>query len=132
MSLSVREFELDKDSSDVKNWWNSQGWDESSIHIISSSGFIVENDQHKIAATWVIKTNSPIYMIEWTVGNPEVNWEIRKDALEQLTEYACNWAKVDGAKAIMIMTKNNRYIEKLKNIKFIESDNNMTHLVRSL
>lgn len=131
MSLNIREFSLEKDAEDVVEWWKKQGWDENTIHVVSDAGFIAE-DGEKLAAAWVIKTNTPIYMIEWTVGNPNADWEKRKDALEQLTNHACDWAKQDGAKAVMVMTKSDRYIEKLKNTGFIESDNELTHLIRSL
>ena len=131
MSLNIREFSLIQDGNDVSEWWNSQGWDKNTIHIISNTGYIAE-DGEKLAATWLIKTNTPIYLIEWTVGNPKVDWQKRKKALEELTNYACEQAKKDGAKAVMVMTKSNRYIDKLKNMNFIESDDNMTHFIRSL
>lgn len=132
MSLNIRKFDLIKDGESVRNWWKTQEWASDTVHVISDSGFMVEDGLNKIAATWIIKTNSPIYLMEWTVGNPEISWEKRKNALEQLTEYACNWAKQDGAKAVLVMTKNNRYIDKLKNTNFVESDKDMTHLIRSL
>ena len=132
MSLNIRKFNKAQDGADVKKWWSKQGWDENTIHVISDTGYIVEENNVKIAATWLIKTNTPIYMIEWTVGNPEVNWELRKEALDSLTDYACSQAKEFGAQAVMIMTKSDRYLEKLKNNKFIESDANMTHVIRSL
>lgn len=132
MSNNIIPFDKNKDSLELCSWWNSQGWDENTIHVVSDTGFVfVENDKN-IAATWIIKTNSPIFLMEWTVGNPDVSWELRKKAIDKLTDFACKWSKEKGAAGLLVMTKNNRYIEKLKNNKFEESDKNMTHLIRSL
>lgn len=129
MLSNIREFNLMLDAEDVSNWWREQNWPEETLSVVSRTGFIYE-DGEKIAASWMIKTNSPIYLMEWTVGNPAVSWEKRKVAIDSLTEYICSKAKIDGATAILVMTKSGRYIEKLKNNNFAESDINMTHLVR--
>lgn len=132
MSLSIREFNIDTDREDVMCWWKSQGWDSSTIGLVSPNGFVAEVDDKKVVATWVLKTDTPIYLIEWTVGNPDVSWETRDICIKALTEHACSWAKENGASATMVMTKNKRYIDKLKDNGFMLSDDGMTHLVRSL
>lgn len=132
MSLNIRPFNYNDDMSDVCDWWDSQGWDKNTLNVISDTGFVIEDNKHKYAASWLIKTNSPIYLIEWTVGNPNTEWKYRAVALNVLNEYLCDLAKKDGASAVMIMTKNKRYIDKLLNSNFVESDQEMIHLVRGL
>lgn len=131
--MIVRKFDTDKDYNDVASWWKKQEWPALPANILSTAGFIVEQDNEKFAATWVFATNCPIYIMEWTVGNPDSSWENRSAALEMVTDAACTWAKNDGAKQIFTMTKSKRFIEKLIECNgFTETESGMTHLVRSL
>lgn len=130
--MIVRKFNKEKDYKEVMSWWKKQGWSPLPKDALSDSGFIVEKDGVKLASNWIFPTNCPIYIMEWTVGNPDVDWELRKDALDMIIEASCNWAKLDGAKSIFTMTKHDRFIDKLKDNKFIKTDDGMTHLVRSL
>lgn len=131
--MQVREFDSKQDYKDVSQWWIKQGWPALPEDILTTSGFIVQCGEEKLAATWIFKTNCPIYIMEWTVGNPDANWEKRATALELVTDAACDWAKQDGAKQVFTMTKSNRFIDKLINCNgFVKTDSGMTHLVRSL
>lgn len=129
--MNIRAFE-DNDYEEVMLWWKAQDWEPLPLAMLSKTGFIAEEDGVKIAATWIFPTNCPIYIMEWTVGNPECDWELRSKALDDVTNEACKWAKEDGAKAIFTMTKSKRFIEKLENNNFAVTDNGMTHLMRSL
>lgn len=100
--------------------------------MLTGKGFIVETDKDKVAAGWVFTTNCPIYIMEWVVGNPKVDWEKRQDGIKTLIDDCSEWAKQDGASFILTMTSNKRFIEKLKDSKFSETDKEMTHLMRRL
>jgi hypothetical protein len=128
----VREFNADLDYKDVAQWWAKQDWPVLPANILSSSGFIVESENQKLAATWIFATNCPIYIMEWTVGNPDVSWEDRSAAIKLVTDAGCDWAKQDGAVQVFTMTKSNRFIEKLEKSGFQKTEDGMTHLVRSL
>lgn len=130
--MKVRQFDNKKDYQDVCKWWIAQGWPALPESILTTSGFIVEHEGQKLAATWIFKTNCPIYIMEWTVGNPECKWEDRSEAIQMVTNAACQWAKEDGAKQVFTMTKVERFINKLEENGFMKTDSGMTHLVRSL
>lgn len=130
--MHVRSFNNELDYNEVSQWWIKQGWPVLPQEILTTSGFIVESDSAKFAATWIFKTNCPIYIMEWTVGNPDVKWEDRSEAIQLVTNTACEWAKQDGAKQVFTMTKSDRFIKKLKESGFTKTDSGMTHLVRSL
>lgn len=130
--MNVRKFDLNEDYKDVVKWWSKQGWPVLPAAILSSAGFIVEQENEKIAATWVFATNCPIYIMEWTVGNPDVKWENRSEGIQMVTNAACEWAKNDGAKQLFTMTKSDRFINKLEENGFQKTDSGMTHLIRSL
>lgn len=130
--MITRSFDAAKDYADVASWWTSQGWPALPVHILSTSGFITEKDGVKLAATWVFATNCPIYIMEWTVGNPNANWEDRSNGIKEVTNAGCQWAKQDGASQIFTMTKSERFIDKLQEIGFNKTESGMTHLVRVL
>lgn len=129
--MKVRAFES-KDYQDVCSWWKKQEWPALPESILSTSGFIIENNGQKLAATWIFRTNCPIYIMEWTVGNPDANWNDRSSAIKIVTDAACEWAKSDGASQVFTMTKNDRYMEKLEEIGFKKTESGMTHLIRGL
>lgn len=130
--MNVRSFDSNLDYSDVSSWWKKQEWPVLPLELLTTSGFIIEDENNKIAATWVIKTNCPIYLMEWTIGNPEVKWEDRSTGIDLITNAACQWAKVDGASHVLTMTKNERFMNKLENNGFIKAESGMTHLMRLL
>lgn len=130
--MEVRKVDLEKDYDEIASWWKSQGWPVLPKEVLSSSGFIAEEAGVKLAATWMFPTNCPIYIMEWTVGNPDAPWNIRSEALRAVTDGACEWAKKDGAAQVFTMTKNDRFIDKLGEFGFNVTENGMTHLVRSL
>lgn len=130
--MQVRKFDVNKDYNEVATWWSKQNWPVLPANILSSAGFIAYDDKQKYAATWVFATNCPIYIMEWTVGNPDANWEDRSSGIELVTSAACEWAKNDGAKQLFTMTKSDRFINKLEEYGFQKTDSGMTHLVRSL
>lgn len=116
----------------VAKLWKKQNWPIIPLNLLSTSGFVCKYDNEIILATWVYKTNSRIYMNEWTVGNPEISWKIRKNALNLLLDHVSFWSKKQGAEFLLTMTSNDRYIEKLKENNFNVTDTNITHLMRKL
>jgi hypothetical protein len=130
--MQVRSFNKDTDYNDVSAWWEKQGWPVLPAEVLSSAGFIVEHEGQRLAATWIFATNCPIYIMEWTVANPDVSWEQRQDAIKLVTDSACDWAKQDGAVQVFTMTKSKRFIDKLQEYGFQKTEDGMTHLVRSL
>jgi len=130
--MLVRKFDH-HDYADVATWWVKQKWDVIPQDLLGVNGYIVEKDNQKLAATWIYRLqDSPWALMEWTVGNPDVNWDDRAQAIKMVTDEACKWAKNDGAKLVFTMTKSERFIEKLQEQGFTKSDSEMTHLIRSL
>ncbi len=129
--MKVRSFK-EEDYNDVSSWWAEQGWPVLPLEILSPTGYVAEEDGNLIAATWVFPTNCPIYIMEWTVGNPKVEWDKRNEGLKLVTDEACRWAKEDGAVQVFTMTKHERFINKLEEFGFDKTDSGMTHLMRRL
>jgi len=125
-----RKIELEKDYKEIANWWTKQDWPVMPTSMLCDDGFIVEDDENKLAACWVFSTNCPIYIMEWTVGNPDVDWETRQKALDMLIATCVEWSKDNGAEFLFTMTKRGRFLDKLKDNEFKETDEDMVHLMR--
>jgi len=130
--MTVRLFDYDKDYEDIKSWWKEQEFPVIPKDYLSTTGFISEDKENKYAVTWVFTTNSPIYIMEWTVGNPNVDYKKRKEGLHQIIEASSVFAKECGAKFLLTMTNNNRFYNKLTEFNFDEQDRNVIHMMRSL
>lgn len=130
--MNIRSFDSSKDYNEVSSWWKKQEWPSLPLELLTTSGFIIEDETNKIAATWIFKTNCPIYIMEWTVGNPDINWQDRSAGIDLVTDAACKWAKSDGATQVFTMTRNERFINKLEKAGFQKTESGMTHLVRVL
>lgn len=131
--MQVRLVNVENDYDEIAKWWKSQGWPVIPPQMMAPSGFIAEDDKgQKIAATWMFPTNCPIFIMEWTVGNPDVQHEVRSEGLKMVTDAACDWAKENGAIQVFTMTKHERFIKKLEEYGFQKTDSGMTHLMRSL
>ena len=131
--MQVREFNVEKDYETIASWWLRQDWPVVHVSALSPKGFIVENNSVKLAAAWVYKLqDSPWSLMEWTVGNPDANWEDRSNAINLLIEEISQYAKNDNSSYLLTMTKHQRLIDKFKNQKFEETDVDMTHLMRIL
>lgn len=131
--MQVREFNVETDYSDVASWWKKQDWMILPKEVLGIKGFIVEDNGEKLAASWVYRDKScPICIMEWTVGNPDADWEKRKEAIDLVINSCTTWAKEDGATLMLTMTKSKRFLEKLQDKDFVQTDDGMTHLIRSL
>lgn len=131
--MLTRRFDVTKDYSDVSAWWMAQNWPVLPKEYLAENGFIAELDNEKVAAAWMLQLGkTPIYMFEWLVGNPNVNWEIRAKGIETLINDMCDLSKKDGAQVILGICKNERLITKLNAIGFENDNSDMKFLMRKL
>ena len=59
-------------------------------------------------------TTTPVFIMEWTVGNPDLDWEKRRDGINLVIEEASKWAKENGGGAVFTMTKEGRFVDKFQ------------------
>lgn len=131
-NMEIRLFDLEKDYDEVSSWWTKQKWPVIPSEFLSPTGFIAIDGDDKVAVTWVYRTDSPIYIMEWLVGNPDVSHEKRKQGIEGVINTSSIYAKESGASQLFTMIRNDRLSEKLKDLDFKETDKEMTHFIRSL
>lgn len=131
--MQVREFDVNTDYSHIIKWGEKQDWPIMPARFYGHKGFIVHNESLAIAVAFVYRDKGcPFCILEWVIGNPEVDWKLRKEGLDIVIDTCSNWAKEDGAEIVLTMTNNKRLIEKYKENDFIQTDEGITHLIRRL
>lgn len=131
--MNIRDFDVEKDYNTIIEWGQKQGWPMMPPSYYGIKGYITEQDGIPVAAAFVYRDHGcPICILEWVIGNPDIEWEVRRDGINKVIDSCFEWAKNDGAEVVLTMTKNKRLIEKYKEKEFVETDSEMTHLIRRL
>lgn len=130
--MKVRFFDINKDYEDIKSWCEQRQFPILVKEMLSTTGFICEDESNKIAATWVYITNSPTFLMQFTINNPNLDWKIRNEGMQQIFNAASDFSKKHGAKLLLASVENKRLIEKLEVNGFEQTDKNVTHMIRGL
>ena len=123
---------LENDYQTIASWWEDYSWPIVPKEILPQNGFMVKSEEVPLVAGFCYKTDSPILIFEWIVGNPKVEKSLRKEGLKYLINYVTLWSKSQGFSKIITMTKNSGMVESLKDCKFQETDKEMIHFMRSI
>lgn len=117
---------------EICSWWKKQQWPVIPQESLSTSGFLVVNDNVNVLAGWVYETNSNIALLEFVVANPEIKGPQRDEAFELLFKTVDSYCKLRNFKFIFTMVRNESLMKRLENNSFQKTDQNMTHYMRSL
>lgn len=125
--MQVRKYER-YDYYTLVEWWSQHSWKAPSINMLPKTGFIVEN----ICAGFLYKTDSEIAWLEFIISNPVSDKEERSQALDLVINSLVEEAKLSGFKAIFTSVEHKKLIERYKEHGFVESDKDMTNMVKRL
>lgn len=119
-----------QDYSVINGWCEEWGFPAIAIEgAVPPTGFIIDN----ICCGWVYLTNSLICYTEFVITNKQFkDKELRKKAFKDLFDGMTNFAKEQGKSIIMMSVKNPFLINNLKEVGFIETDLNMTNLIKQI
>lgn len=125
-------FEPEKDYQTVSDWWTAHQWPVIPLSSLSSTGFIVKDNENSYLAGWVYYTNSDIAWLEFIVANPEFNGELRDQAFDLFFDVVLNYIKIKNFKKVFTSVKHPSLKKRLENNHFLKTDEEMTNFVRSL
>lgn len=129
--MKVRFIEMDKDYSDVCSWWQNQAWPVIPKEALSTTGFIVENNNQKILAGWVYHTNSNTALLEFLVANPEIKGDVRDEAFDAFFDVVFKYIELSNFKNIFMSVVHPKLKDRLEKVGFKKTDENVTNFVRS-
>ena len=127
-NICRRRFDYSKDYAIISRWWEEHGSCVPSPEYLSPNGLIIEISGNPVAAGFLYKTDSAICVFEWVIVNPKADKKQRNQALYYLIETAQKWAARTGFKMIYTSVKGPKFVERLKEKGFIETDTGQSHL----
>lgn len=132
MGLLVREVDLDRDYGLLCHWWDRAKWAPVPRMFLPYGQIVMMENAGACAGFLYFDVATPICWMEWIIANPEIRHDERSHALDTLVTSLCNKAYDRGCKAIFSSVKNVFLSSRLKNHQFLETDVNVTHMVRLL
>lgn len=130
--MQLELFNDEKHYKIISEWWKKQNWPILPLDALSSTGFIAHKDNTPIAAGFIYDTDSSFAIIEWVVGNPDVDHELRAEGLDSVLEGLVLIAKSRNKRFIHTIVEHKRLIERYKKFEFQTTDTDMTVMIRSL
>ena len=114
----------------INKWCEDWGFPPIAIQgAVPPTGFIIDD----VCCGWVYLTNSLVCYTEFLITNKEIkDKELRKKAFKELFDGMTAFAKEEGKKIIMMSVKNPFLIKNLKEVGFVETDLNMTNLIKQI
>ena len=127
----LKEFKAEEHFETVASWWKFWRWNaHPTPAVLSDIGYIVEKDGLDLCAGWLFTTNSVIGSMEYIIGNPFVDKDVRSDALDFLIECLFQRNLKEGKLVFMTNIKNESLAKRLVKLGFLEGDQNIKQFVR--
>ena len=127
----LKEFKADKHFQEVSSWWKFWRWNaHPTPEVLSDIGYIIEKDGMNLCAGWLFTTNSCIGSMEYIIGNPYADTELRGRALDFLIECLAQRNLKEGKKVFMTNIKNEALAKRLLRLGFLQGDTNIKQFVR--
>lgn len=130
--MNIRSFDLLKDYEDIFNWWTKHNWAPIMPHSLPTTGIVVENDSKKLCAGFLYRTDSNLCWMEFIISNPDSEKEERDISLDLLISELIIKAEEFNCKVIFSSINHPSLIERYKKHNFVETDKQMTNMIRSI
>jgi len=126
----LKEFNADQHFKTVASWWKFWRWTaHPTPAVLSDIGYVVEKDGLDLCAGWLYTTNSVIGSMEYVIGNPFANSEIRSEALDFLIECLFQRNLKEGKSVFITNIKNESLAKRLVKLGFLEGDQNIKQFI---
>lgn len=130
MSLSLREVELDKDYPKLKSWWEKRSFPPANIQFIPPTGIMVSSDEEDICAGFLFKSDANAAIIGNIVSNPEIDRELRSEALDTLISTLTGLAKHEGYRMVCCSTNLPHVMKRFETLGFSKTDTGVSNFGR--
>lgn len=129
--MTIKLFEPNEHYKLVAEMWEAQNWPIIPLEGLPTTGMITFQDDIPVAAGFLYNTDSSMAWLEFIVGNPDIDYELRGQGLDLVIQGLTKVAKNMNKKMIFTVSNHKRLIDRYKSFDFKEQDT-VTELVRSL
>lgn len=130
MDFSLRFIVEDDYNNVLLKWWKDWGWKAPPKDFLPETGIIVSKGDVDICAGFMYLTNSKVALTEFVVSNKKYKEKDRGEALDFLIDCLLALAEKEGCKYAHVILKNNSLVNRYKKAGYIESDTNVTELLK--
>lgn len=114
-------------------WWKHYDFVQVGLDHLSQNGLVVLSETNEpVCAGFVYRTDSAFYLLEFVVGNPEVEAKIRSAGLDLLISAAIILARALGGKTLFSAFGHKGLVEKTKLQGFSVLGTDVTNLIKEL
>lgn len=134
MAFHVKKHSKDEFYSVYNLWIESHGMplNAISIEVLPSNIFVCYNDEIPIYAIPFWFTDSRIAIASVVVSNKKINYKKRIGGLEFLLEHIIKYAKSKKILSIFSPTKNDKFIEALLKVGFLQADDDSSQYFKKV
>jgi hypothetical protein len=130
--MRLEKFNADKHYSIILDWWKKHDWQPVPPEALSTTGFMAYKDEIPLATGFLYDTDSAFSILEWIVGNPDIDHELRGEGLDTVIKGLLLVSDARGKKYVHTIVEHKRLIERYEKFQFQKTDTNMTVMIRSL
>lgn len=135
MKFNIRRIN-ESDWGTFETWWKDWGFEilpnKDFLPDNGTSGLIVEKDNKPVVSTFIYTTNSKVAIFEWPLSDKNYKEKDRDQAIELLISGVENVCKAHGYKYLQFFGDNKKYIQKLKDLDFVEGDGGYSLITKKI
>ena len=130
--MHIELFDIEKHYGVVSEWWKKQDWEVLPIHALPTVGMIAYDKEIPVASGFLYNTDSTFALIEFIVGNPDLDHKVRGEGLDIVINSLMDSAKLMDKKVILSYTSHKRLIDRYENHGFFKGDRDMIGMTKVL
>lgn len=127
--MKFRQIQFGKDYPEICEWWRGQKWPHIPKTHLPETGYIVEDDNHKLAAAWLYLTGTQFAMMEFLIVNPNAPIKNRSNGIKKLLKGITDTAVEIGVRSIFTSSKASGLIRLMQRNGFSGAETGMTNMV---
>jgi hypothetical protein len=119
----------------LKVWWEKWGWEEApTMYMLPIDGIMVYDMETTtpLYAGFLYSTGTAIGWLEFIISNKEASVDMKRGALKYLCDTLATIAKYKGMTMLFTSTNNPSLVQSMKKADFVETDKNVTQMLRIL
>ena len=130
--MKIRNFNIEKDLKVVNQWWKDWDVEADVSNLLSSDGYIVEEDNKDLCAAWLYETNSFSCIIGWFISDKNIKKSKRDESISLLIDYIENVAKEKGYLFSIVYSNIDSMVNRLESKGYVEGDRDVKNLLKIL
>ena len=126
--MVIKKFKTNDDN-EIINWWKDWGLEIPDQECLPKKGYVVINNNIKVAAGYLYYTNAKIAYVDFVISNIKYREKDRNNLITMLIDHMVQKALNKGCKFVWATTANPNIVDKVKklNYKVLDKKHNIIY-----